>query len=173
MPTFMWWSCSALSSRLSNLALRCSYNSFRAKTELLQQLLKRCRGSKAFDTDVVTLGAGVFAPAKVGCLLHRHPSLHVWGQNRFPVAFILNIKQLPRRHANHPCPHALLLQLLVSLHAEGNFAPSADENHLWVSTWGIRENVSPASQTRGRAVLRPVDCRYGLAGEYKHRRLVM
>src|SRR5271166_4393001 len=108
MPTFMWCSCSALSSLLSNLALRRSYNSFRAKTELLQQLLKRCRGSKAFNTNVVPLGAGVFAPAKIGCLLHRHSSLHVWGQNRFAVIPVLIVKQFPRRHTDHACRHSLL-----------------------------------------------------------------
>src|SRR4029450_9779864 len=108
MPTFITCSCSAPSSLPGNLALCRSYNSFRAKTELLQQLLERCRGSKGFDTDVVPLGSRVFAPAKIRCFLDGHSCLHVWGQNRFPVIPILIIKQFPRRHTDHPCPHALL-----------------------------------------------------------------
>src|SRR5713226_4260225 len=104
MPTFMSYSRSAPSLVPSNLALRRSHNSFCAKSELLQQLLKRRGGSKGLDTNVVPLGAGVFAPAKIGCLLDGHACFHVLGQNRFPVIPILIVKQFPRRHADHACP---------------------------------------------------------------------
>src|SRR5208282_2623901 len=144
MPTFMSCSRSALSSVPGNLALRRNYDPFRAKSELLQQLLKRCRSSKGFDTDVVPLGTGVFAPAKIRCFLDRHSCLHVWRQNRFPVIPILIIEQFPRRHTDHACPNTLLAQLFVGLQTEGNLAAGPDEDDLRVGARSIRENVGPA-----------------------------
>src|SRR5258705_12299124 len=130
MPTFMSRSRSAPRLVPSYLALRSSHNSFCAKSELLQQLLKRRRGSKGFDTDVVPLGSGVFAPAKIRCFLNRHSCLYVWGQNSVPIIRILIIKQFPRRHAAHARAHALLAYLLVGFQAESTLAAGAEEDDL-------------------------------------------
>src|SRR5664280_307507 len=91
-----------------DLTLRRSYNAVRGEAKLFQELLERGGRSKRFNADVVSFGASVFAPAKVGCLFYRDSRLHVWRQDRFPVASILIVKQLPRRHTDHPCPHPLL-----------------------------------------------------------------
>src|ERR1700740_2198405 len=118
---------SPLRLALRNLLLRSSDNIFHAEAELLQQLLKGCRGSKRFNTNVAPLATGVFAPAKIGCLFHRHSGLHVSRQNRLSVASVLVVEQFPRRHTNDTRPHALLAQLLIGLQAECNLAARADE----------------------------------------------
>src|SRR5437660_311490 len=143
------------------------------RAEFFQQLFERRRSAKAFDAKVVPFGTGVLAPAKIGCHFHRHSGLHAWRQNRFTVALILIIKQLPRRHADYSRPHALLTQLLVGLKAERDLAAGADENDFRGAAEGVRQNIGATRQARGGSVFRPIDRGQGLASEHEHRWLVM
>ncbi len=90
-----------------DLALRRSHNGFNVETKLLQQLLQRRRSSKAFDANIVAFRARILAPAEVRCLFHRYAGLHCGRQDGFPVAPVLVIKQLPRRHADNTRSDAL------------------------------------------------------------------
>src|SRR5271156_2768486 len=110
-------------------------------------MLKRGRSSKALYTDIMSFGACVFRPAKIGCHFHRYSSLYLWRQNRFAVALVLIVKQLPRRHADHSRPHSFFAQLFVRVQAERDLAAGADQNDVRTSARGLRENVSAASQT--------------------------
>src|SRR5208282_77536 len=125
--------------------------------EFLQQLFERRRSPEGIDADVVPFRAGVFAPAKVRRLFHRYSRLHTWWQNRFPVALVLIVKQLPRRHTDDSRPHAFLAELLVCLKTERNLAAGADEDDFGIPVAGIGENVGSAGQAGCRSVLRSID----------------
>src|SRR6266576_4140002 len=134
-------------------------------------MLKRCRCAECFNTNVVSLATGVFAPAKVGCLFHRDSGLHSSRQNRLSVASVLVVKQFPRWHTNETSPYTLLAQSFIGLQAECNLAARPDEDDFGVGARGICQHIGSACQTRCCCVFLSVDGGHGLASEYKHRRL--
>src|SRR5262249_41233017 len=92
---------------LCDLIFRRCNNHVRTEAKLLHELFQRRRGSKRFDSDILTFRTGVLAPSEVGCHLHRHPCFHLRRQDAFAICAILLLKQLPRWHADDSRLHSI------------------------------------------------------------------
>jgi hypothetical protein len=64
--------------------------------------------------DLGAAAADIVIPPQYGTGFNRNPRLDSWRQHPVTVSLILLLEQFAGRHADHPRPHPLLFQVLIS-----------------------------------------------------------
>src|SRR4029077_14081879 len=107
------------------------------------------RGSaEARDADDHSFITSPAMPADRRPGLNRDALLDFLGQNAFTIRLVLEVEQVPARHADHARLHSVALQLLLRLHAELNFGAGTNENDIRRAIARFGEDVSAFRDTR-------------------------
>jgi hypothetical protein len=116
--------------------------------------------------------AGVAIPADHRALLDGNARGDVRRQHLIAIALILLLEEVPRRHADDAGRNAFLLQFLVYIDTQAQFAAGANEDHLRFGGFCVRQDIGAARDFGGRRIFFPIECRQSLPAQDQARRLV-